>query len=69
MLILLFINTMKCRHLHYLKLREPKFPLLSKKYTGNDIFVRTDQDMIISFCFFFKAFLLFSFECELSLKA
>ena len=57
MLILLFINTMKCRHLHYLKLREPKFPLLSKKYTGNDIFVRTDHDRIIFFFFFFQGIL------------
>ena len=41
----LFIDTVNCRHLHYLKFISEKAQILfAKTYTGNDNFVRTDQD-------------------------
>ena len=41
----LFIDTVNCRHLHYLKFIGEKAQILfAKTYTGNDNFVRTDQD-------------------------
>ena len=42
---MLFIDTVNCRHLHYLKFISEKAQILfAKTYTGNDNFVRTDQD-------------------------